>query len=116
MCIGGVCSMYIYLIFGSSKTNNIWWCRYTDKGNFKNYFVVHFRKLEKRHCHDDHYGSFANIRDAKTACATDAGCKAVYDAGCNETASGIHLCPVGTIQGGKESSCIYAKSKMLICT
>ena len=62
-------------------------------------------------CYMNKYNNKNNITEAKTACNLDYGCEAVYESDCNEASSDVYLCPMGTIYGNHESSCIYKKGK-----
>ena len=59
---------------------------------------------------DNAYGNYASFLDARTACAVDAGCGAVYDPACDDTGQ-FRLCPTNWNEQPCSTctSCIFPK-------
>ena len=73
-------------------------------------FLV-YPKKENVYC-ENFYGSYSTLASARTACASDNNCGAVYDAACDDT--GYKLCPKNFVEKACQSpsctSCIYTKN------
>ena len=54
------------------------------------------------------YGSYATFSEARTACAVDSGCGAVYDAQCDDTGT-FRLCPTNWDELSSVDSCLFLK-------
>ena len=68
-----------------------------------------YTKKEKVYCSDMYnVGDYGTFTEAKTACANDANCGAVYDDGCDDTDS-FTLCPINYAESTSVSSCLYLK-------
>merc|ERR1712224_664729 len=61
-------------------------------------------------CRSDQYGSYRTFASARTACASDSNCEAVYDENCDN--SGFSLCPVNYVEDISFSSCLYLKTEL----
>ena len=61
---------------------------------------------------DGSYGTYGTFENARTACASDNNCGAVYDAACDNT--GYKLCPINYVENACQSctSCIFPKNGM----
>ena len=67
-----------------------------------------YPKKELAHCNPDQYGSYSTLASARTACASDSNCEAVYDENCDN--SGFTLCPVNYVEQTSPISCLYMKN------
>ena len=67
-----------------------------------------YPKKENVYCQGD-YGTYSTLASARTACASDSNCEAVYDEFCDN--SNFHLCPVNYNEvTSSASSCLFLKN------
>ena len=62
---------------------------------------------ENVYCPDD-YGTYNTLTSARTACASDSNCEAVYDEFCDN--SNFHLCPLNYDEMTSATSCLFLKN------
>ena len=68
-----------------------------------------YPKKDSVHCIQDEYGSYSTFASARTACASDSNCAAVYDDYCDNL--GFTLCPVSYVEeASTASSCLFPKN------
>ena len=67
--------------------------------------------MPRRHCHDDKYGAYDTLQEAKYACTLDINCSGMYDYDCRGWP--FYLCPKYSIYPlanvRKHRSCVYVK-------
>ena len=67
-----------------------------------------YKKLEKKHCYYDKYGSYETLDEAIVACNSDKNCSKVYDDGCDNEGP-FALCPRKSAELNASLSCLYVK-------
>ena len=63
---------------------------------------------KESHCNQDKYGSYSTFVAARTACASDSNCAAVYDENCDDL--DYTLCPVSYVEEYSDRSCLFPKN------
>ena len=76
-------------------------------GHIYLYFTV-YPKKELVQCKQEEYGSYSTLASARTACASDSNCEAVYDENCDNSL--FTLCPVNYAEDTSTVSCLYMKN------
>ena len=58
------------------------------------------------------YKKYSTVAEAKSACTSDARCKAVYAIFCDSIGTSVKLCPTVTAYYDNSNSCVYEKGKI----